>query len=70
MYWSFEYIAMGEVITAHIVMKGAHFTADFSIIIKLDGNLILLSSKLQWRDRYEILHMAWQLCCHGMCNFF
>ena len=33
---------------------------------KLDENFILLSSKVS--DCYEILHMAWQLCCHGKCK--
>ena len=33
-----------------------------------DVNFILLSSKFYSSDRYEILHMAQQLCCLVMCR--
>ena len=35
---------------------------------KFDGNFVLLSPRLHYRDRYKILYMARQLCCRGMCK--
>ena len=35
---------------------------------KFDGNFVLLSPQLHYRDRYKILYMARQLCCRGMCK--
>ena len=35
---------------------------------KFDGNFVLLSHRLHYRDRYKILCMARQLCCRGMCK--
>ena len=35
---------------------------------KFDEDYFLASPKLYWSDRYEILHMARQLCCPGMCK--
>ena len=40
----------------------------FPSSFKFDGHFIVLSTKLYWSDCYEILHMPWQLCCHGMCK--
>ena len=40
----------------------------FPGLFKFDGKFILLSSKSWYSNRYEILHMPWQLCCHGMCK--
>ena len=37
---------------------------------RFDENYIQLWSKLQWRDRYETLHMAQQLSCRGMSKVF
>ena len=39
----------------------------FPIIIQ-SRLIISLCSKPSGSDRYEILHMARQLCCHAMCN--
>ena len=36
--------------------------------LKLDKNLIFLSSNFCWNDRYEILHMTRQQSCRGMCK--
>ena len=47
-------------------ISGTIFPSQF----KFDGNFILLSSQLLWNDRYEIFHMARQLCCHGLYKIF
>ena len=35
---------------------------------KFDENSVSLSTQFYHSDRYKILHMAWHLCCHGMCK--
>ena len=48
---------------------GAQFhESDFPSSFKFDGNFILFSFKFCSSDRYEILHMARQLRCRGICN--
>ena len=36
-------------------------------LIKFDGSDVLLSFWFWLTDLHKILHMPWQLCCHGMC---
>ena len=52
----------------HKHRAGIQFINIFPSHFKCNGNLILLSSKLKWSDRYKILHIAWQLCCRRMCT--
>ena len=42
----------------------------FSIVIPIRWNVILLSRKPYWMDRYEIMHIAQQLFYSGMCKNF
>ena len=35
---------------------------------KFSENFSLFSSKFQLRYCHKILHMTWQLCCHGICK--
>ena len=35
---------------------------------KFDRNFVSLSPRLEYRDSYNILYMARQLCCRGMCK--
>ena len=53
---------LSKIISQNIQCQKSHLWWEFQ------GNFILLSSKLQWSNYYEILHMAGQLCCHGMCK--
>ena len=49
---------------------GLRFTNVFSSPFKFDGNIVSLSPRIQYSDRYHFLYMAQQLCCRCMCQIF
>ena len=48
--------------------QGPVWLTVFPTQLKFDGNFISLSPRFWYNDRYKILYMARQLCCHGMCK--
>ena len=49
-------------------LQGPVSLTVFPSQFKFDGNLVSLSPRLHYHDRYKILYMARQLCCRGMCK--
>ena len=69
---SFIHIKTNNVFCVYLQTKinpGPVSLTVFPSQFKLDGNFVLLSSRLHYRDRYKILYMARQLCCRGMCKY-
>ena len=51
-----------------IIEQGPISLTVFPSQFKFNGNFVALSPRFWYSDRYKILYMAWQLCCHGMCK--
>ena len=65
---SWETTKEQQKITLNYIGLGPISRTIFPSWFKFDGNFILLSSKLYWSGCYEILNMAQQMCCRGMCK--
>ena len=54
--------------TKQITCSGAHFTEGFSIEIQIWWKTGFTIKQIFLKQSLQILHMALQLCCGGMCK--